>query len=193
MGRHNEAVLRDLLGYDDDTIAELVNAGGVTEASRPGELAVTGGRRIGVSIRDVAAGGLVVVLAACGSPPQPATVPSRPADSSSTSSTNAPTAAPGKMGEVAGTVTLGSTCPAQTPDRPCPLRPVSVRVVASTAEGTVAASTDSGADGRFSFTLPVGPYTLATAGPSPRCDQPMVTVVAGTSVAVAISCEPGLR
>jgi hypothetical protein len=144
----------------------------------------------------VTAAGLVVVLAACGSPSQPATLQSRPADSSSTSSTSstgASTVAAGETGEVAGIVTLGSACPAQTPDRPCPLRPVSVRVVASTADGTIVASTESGADGRFGFVLPVGPYTLATAGPSPRCDQPTVTVVAGTSVAVAISCDSGVR
>jgi hypothetical protein len=141
----------------------------------------------------VTAGGLIVVLAACGSPSQSAIVPSRPSDVASTPSTSASTLVVGEMGEIAGTIGAGSICPAQTPDRPCPPRPVHARVVASTAEGTVAASTESDADGRFSFVLPVGRYTLATAGPSPRCDQPMVAVVAGRSVAVAISCDSGMR
>ena len=30
VGQHNDKVLRDILGYDDDTIAELIIAGAIT-------------------------------------------------------------------------------------------------------------------------------------------------------------------
>jgi hypothetical protein len=87
-----------------------------------------------------------------------------------------------------GVVLAGPTCPVQRVGRPCPDRPVSVRLRAGTATFT------SDAQGRFRVSLPPGTYTIVNAGrqPFPRC-RATATVPPHAFVSITITCDTGIR
>lgn len=120
--------------------------------------------------------------------------------SSTTSPTNPPPSttsvpAPPPATGAYGTVTAGPTCPVERAGQPCPPRPVSARIDAHAADGRVAASTQSGADGSYRIGLPPGNYTLVvvTGSTYPRCPDTPVTVAPGAATRADISCDTGIR
>lgn len=118
-----------------------------------------------------------------------------------TSTSTSTTPAPHGSGQVAGTALFGPVCPVEhiPPDPACAPRPGAVRVTLVRANGSVAASGDAGADGRFNITVAPGTYTVqaATAQPTPGrgCSASPATVMVkpGQTSTVAVSCDTGIR
>jgi len=96
---------------------------------------------------------------------------------------------------VSGRVTASPTCPVERPNHPCPPAPVSATVQVTNSHGKVVASTQTDAKGRYHLQLREGTYTLAAVTPSvlPRCSPVSVTVSAGGTNRVDISCDTGIR
>ena len=95
---------------------------------------------------------------------------------------------------IAGTVTLGPTCPVQRIDSPCPDRPYEARLTLW-RNGDKIAETRSGADGRFRFDVPAGTYLLIGESVStlPRGSEQEVRVVDGQVTTVRVSYDSGIR
>ncbi len=99
---------------------------------------------------------------------------------------------------IKGIVMLGPTCPVQKnpPDPNCADKPYQTMVAVFRSNDPVhaIAFTNSGADGKFSLSLPPGDYTLG-AGESnlPRCDHPQVTVGPDSYATTTIFCDTGIR
>lgn len=99
---------------------------------------------------------------------------------------------------IRGTVLLGPTCPVQRipPDPNCADKPYQTTILIFRASDPAKAmmSVDSGADGKFSASLPPDAYTLV-AGKAmfPRCDHPQVTIPPHAFIAADISCDTGIR
>lgn len=99
---------------------------------------------------------------------------------------------------IKGVVMLGPTCPVEKnpPDPNCADKPYQTMIVVFRVSDPVHAIsfTNSGADGKFSLSLPPGDYILG-AGESnlPRCDHPQVTVGPDSYATTTISCDTGIR
>ncbi len=121
--------------------------------------------------------------------------PSRPpeAPTVTTAPPTTQTAPPADTG-VRGTVTAGPSCPVETPDRPCPPRPVAGRVEARSGSGGLAASTATDA-GAYVLRLPPGTYTITvvTGAVLPRCPAVTVAVPASGTATADIACDSGIR
>ena len=103
-------------------------------------------------------------------------------------------------GVVRGIVSLGPTCPVERipPDPQCAPRPfVGVIGVSRNIENPVAFETaQTDASGSFRFVLSPGEYDIFHANAAsalPRCEEKIVTVVAGQTADIAISCDTGIR
>jgi hypothetical protein len=97
---------------------------------------------------------------------------------------------------VRGTVLAGPQCPVEVVGSPCPDVPVKDTEVQAIQEGTVVASDQTDADGRFQIPLPPGRYSIAAAlGSSDlQTARPVVvTVKAGRFAETTISVDTGIR
>jgi hypothetical protein len=141
-------------------------------------------------------GGLVagLTLTACGTGPAGSDGPAP--------STTAPTSAAGTRSTttlrsgVEGTLRASPTCPVQRADQPCAARPVDTDVRVIRGDGTVAARTHSGADGRFRVDVTPGRYRLEAdhlSGPGRGCTPVDVVVEAGGFTHADIECDTGIR
>ena len=102
---------------------------------------------------------------------------------------------PGGSG-ITGRVTAGPTCPVVTVDNPCDDRPIAgVPVVVLDVNGREVGRVMTDAEGRYSVTLPSGPYTIE---PQPieglmRAPEPTQVTVDGGFVTVDLSYDTGIR
>ena len=103
---------------------------------------------------------------------------------------------PGGSG-IAGRAMAGPTCPVVTEGDPtCDERPLAgVTILVLDLNGTEIARLQTDADGRYSVTLPAGPYTVE---PQPaegvlRMPEPIAVTVGGTFVTVDLSYDTGIR
>jgi hypothetical protein len=96
---------------------------------------------------------------------------------------------------VQGRITAGPACPAQRRDQPCPDKPLEVTVRLSRADGSEAARTRSGRDGRFSIDVAPGQFQLDVVGggPLPRCPRVPVRVARGATARADLRCDTGIR
>ena len=99
---------------------------------------------------------------------------------------------------ISGRVLVGPTCPVQTqpPTPSCADRPLATAIrVMRLANGTVAARTRSGSDGRFRVRLRPGRYEVRAASgrPVPRCGSLRVTLRSHRFAHVTLSCDSGIR
>lgn len=80
-------------------------------------------------------------------------------------------------------------------DSPCPPQPIAATVTATNAQGLVAGTTVSDAQGRFALALPAGTYTLSADPGStfPRCSPTQVSVAPGQMAVAGIICDTGIR
>jgi hypothetical protein len=103
----------------------------------------------------------------------------------------------GAAGTVTGTVTLSPICPVERipPEPQCAPKPYQTKIDVFTTDGTELVKTiQTGADGRFSATLPRGDYSFQAGGGivMPRC-SPVEVHVQATISTVDISCDTGIR
>ncbi len=135
---------------------------------------------------------IVFGVAGCGMPVRSVpSVATAPFDVVTVGTTDAsvPTASVG----IGGVILTGPSCPVETPDRPCPPKPVFAHVIATTLTGQAVAATDSDASGRYRLEIAAGTYLVQVSGANfLRCAPVTVTVVAAF-VAVDISCDTGIR
>ncbi len=102
-------------------------------------------------------------------------------------------------GTVAGKVTLSPVCPVERipPDPNCAPKPYETKITVSSADGSkIIKTTQSNADGTFSFTLAPGNYTIQAPGGEmiyPRCSPIMVSIKTSATVQADISCDTGIR
>jgi hypothetical protein len=100
---------------------------------------------------------------------------------------------------VRGTVVFGPVCPVERfpPDPACAPRPGPASLRLATDDGSTAAETRAGNDGRFEMRVPVGRYTLQantdTQAAIGGCESVEVEVAAGTFSEVTVSCDTGIR
>jgi hypothetical protein len=97
---------------------------------------------------------------------------------------------------VEGTVSASPTCPVERVDQPCPPRAVETDVRVMRADGTLAAQTHSGADGRFRVDVAPGHYRLEAdypSGPGRGCTPVDVVVEPGGFTHADIDCDTGIR
>lgn len=100
-------------------------------------------------------------------------------------------------GTISGRVTLSPICPVERmpPDPQCAPKPYQTKVEAlSASSGKLIKSTQTGADGSYTLTLPFGNYTIQAAGGTmlPRCSPVAVSLKTSTT-SVDISCDTGIR
>lgn len=164
------------------TVSTAAAPGGATTstADLPAPPTVTAGSSTGTAGSGIA-------------PPPPGPSSTTPPANPPPSTTSAP--APPPTTGAYGTVTAGPTCPVERAGQPCPPRPVSARIDAHAADGRVAASTQSGADGSYRIGLTPGNYTLVvvTGSTYPRCPDTPVSVAPGAATRADISCDTGIR
>jgi hypothetical protein len=104
----------------------------------------------------------------------------------------AQTAAATRSG-ITGTVVAGPTCPVETPESPCPDRPVADARVTAKGGGTTK-STRSDTSGAFRLRLQPGTYRVtATSDTVPGCDEQRVRVAKRRYTDVTITCDTGIR
>lgn len=105
-----------------------------------------------------------------------------------------PSIEPGDSG-IEGVVLLGPTCPVETPESPCPHRPIEAELtVIGDGSDNVVRLGSSGPDGRFRVSVGPGDYTLsATASGAMSCDPQDVTVEGGRFTEVTVQCDTGIR
>lgn len=121
-----------------------------------------------------------------------------PATATNVSATTTPGAAstPSPSGEtgITGIATIGPTCPVERVDSPCPDRPYQARISVWRGD-TVVAETSSGADGRFSVSVPPGTYRVVgeSGATFPRGVETTVTVVGGQLLRVTLRFDSGIR
>jgi hypothetical protein len=106
------------------------------------------------------------------------------------------TATPGPAGQtgIAGTVTIGPTCPVQRIDSPCPDRPYEATITVWRG-GSKVAETRSGPDGHFVVELRPGTYRVVGESPGtfPHATEQTVTVVAGELTQMQVQYDSGIR
>ena len=96
---------------------------------------------------------------------------------------------------VRGTVLAGPTCPVERAGNPCPDKPIVADVRIVRGDGSTAATTRTGADGRFSVAVAPSRYmvqatsSLAFSG----CKPVDVTVPQGAYATADVSCDTGIR
>lgn len=94
---------------------------------------------------------------------------------------------------VTGTVLAGPTCPVETPESPCPDRPVADAVVKAKGEGTTKTTRTDGS-GRFRLRLRPGLYTIKAQSDSVfGCEPERARVVKRRFTDVTINCDTGIR
>jgi hypothetical protein len=94
---------------------------------------------------------------------------------------------------IAGEVQAGPTCPVETPESPCPDRPVEGAHVTATGNG-VTKDTRSDASGSFRLRLRPGTYTLtATSDGVFGCEEQRVRVAKNRYTRVTVTCDTGIR
>jgi hypothetical protein len=103
-------------------------------------------------------------------------------------------------GVVQGTVVLSPTCPVERipSDPQCAPKPFSTTIgVSRNIETPTAFKTvQSDASGSFRFVLEPGEYDFFRPNGTsvyPRCEEKVITVVAGQTVDITISCDTGIR
>jgi hypothetical protein len=131
-----------------------------------------------------------------------------PTATSSESTTTPPPAPSGDKGVITGKVMVGPTCPGATrvpPDPNCAPHGyqtlVSVYVENGSVRGALITSVRTDASGVFTFSLAPGTYAVEAQGgnPYPLCaavknpDTQNVTVRAGQTTSIEISCDNGIR
>lgn len=100
---------------------------------------------------------------------------------------------------IVGAVSAGPTCPVMRnpPDPQCADRALQTTVSVYRAEDTAraVAQTRSDADGQFEFSLSPGDYLVRASEQTmlPRCTEESVQVLPDSYIAVAISCDTGIR
>jgi hypothetical protein len=96
---------------------------------------------------------------------------------------------------VRGTVLAGPTCPVERADNPCPDKPIVADVRIVRADGSTAATTRSGSDGRYSVAVAPGSYTVQATSSSAfsGCRPVDVTVSQGAYATADVSCDTGIR
>lgn len=106
----------------------------------------------------------------------------------------------GSSSGVRGTVLFGPVCPVERfpPDPACAPRPGAASLSLTRPDGSTAAQTRAGDDGRFEMQVPPGPYTLQAqnqmkAQIGSGCGRVEVLVSAGTFSEVIVSCDTGIR
>ncbi len=118
------------------------------------------------------------------------------ASATGTPAAMAATATPPASGEtgIAGTATVGPTCPVERPDSPCPDRPYEARITVWQGS-TMVSETRSGADGRFTVLLPPGMYRVVGESGStfPHGTETTATVVEGQLTQVTLRFDSGIR
>jgi hypothetical protein len=104
------------------------------------------------------------------------------------------TSAAGARSGITGTVVAGPTCPVETPESPCPDRPVSDARVTAKGGGT-SKTTRSDASGAFRLRLKPGTYTITAAseGLLGGCDEQHARVAKRRYTDVTITCDTGIR
>lgn len=100
-------------------------------------------------------------------------------------------------GTIKGLVTLSPICPVERmpPEPKCAPKPYQTEVKVFNAKGSkIIKSTQTGSDGSFSVTLPIGNYKIQAGAENrlPSCLPVVVTLPAGT-ISVDISCDTGIR
>ena len=108
-----------------------------------------------------------------------------------------PVVTPGDTGTITGSVTLSPTCPVERvpPEPQCAPKPYQTKIEVFTTDGTELVKTvQTGADGRFTATLPLGEYSFQAGGGAvmPRC-SPVDVRVQATNTPIIISCDTGIR
>lgn len=106
----------------------------------------------------------------------------------------------GAVGTIEGSVLIRPTCPVERipPDPQCAPRPYATLIgVSRNIENPVAFETvQSNASGSFRFVLPAGEYDFfhpQGTSPYPRCEEKVITVQAGQTNQITISCDSGIR
>ena len=96
---------------------------------------------------------------------------------------------------IRGTVLAGPTCPVERAGNPCPDKPIVADVRVVRADGSVAAATRSGTDGRYSVAVAPGRYTVQATSSSAfsGCRPVDVTVSQGAYATADVSCDTGIR
>jgi len=96
---------------------------------------------------------------------------------------------------VEGKVLIGPTCPVERIDEPCPDRAFSTDLLFHRANGSLAATAHSSADGTFKVALAPGTYTID--GPSsqipPTLKPQTVVVAAHAYTTITVSFDSGIR
>ncbi len=100
-------------------------------------------------------------------------------------------------GTIQGVVLLGPVCPVETPESPCPDRPLPDITVRATRDGDVVATALTDADGRFSMSVDPGSYVLEAmlepGGPGMSAKPVAVEVAPGANVHVRVAVDSGIR
>ena len=95
---------------------------------------------------------------------------------------------------IKGTVKAGPTCPVETPESPCPDRPVDDAHVTAENSGGETKATRSDASGAFRLRLKPGTYTVTARSESVfGCDEQQVRVRKHRYADVTITCDTGIR
>ena len=92
-------------------------------------------------------------------------------------------------------MTAGPTCPVQRADDPCADKPVETTLRLLRADGSVAATGQSAADGTFKIAVAAGRYRLVADWPSGAggCAPVDVTVDQGRFTHADVTCDTGIR
>ena len=92
-----------------------------------------------------------------------------------------------------GTVVAGPTCPVETPESPCPDRPVDgAQVTAKRGDETRSTTTDP--SGTFRLRLRPGTYTVTAVSDSVfGCDEQRVVVRKRRYSKITVTCDTGIR
>jgi hypothetical protein len=97
---------------------------------------------------------------------------------------------------IRGVVTLGPTCPVETPTSPCPDTPFRGDVMATASDGTTTTVTTD-ARGRFTMDLREGTYVVIAVTPNgsgPPTPVPQtVQVEAGAYARITLEVDTGIR
>jgi len=187
-------------GGADDATADTLAHGPVADAPAGPDVSVSTSAVTGVSAPTSTVAGRSTTApptSARSTTVSTAATGSTPSTGSTTTATTATTATTGRPagGRLAGTVTASPTCPVERPDQPCPPRPVAAHVEVFDRSEQLVASTDAGAEGRFTLTLAPGRYMLTASSGTvfPSCPSLTVEVPAGGEARADIACDTGIR
>jgi Carboxypeptidase regulatory-like domain len=103
-----------------------------------------------------------------------------------------------QAGSLFGAVVRGPTCPAQTPNAPCPSEPASgVNLIVLTQAGKEVATVVTDRDGKYGVTLPPGRYRIELGplrGIEFTKDVPAtLTIHTGRATRLDITIDTGMR